>query len=81
MITVWGIHVTKWLGTRSLLLFLAPRKLGFFKKSLFIEFVQTKHRVREKSSSFWWCKRYSAIWSNSQEHSKTVYTKFDENRI
>ena len=34
--TVWGIHVTKWLGTLSLLLFLAPHNIGFFRISLFI---------------------------------------------
>ena len=53
-----------------------------------MEFVQIKRRVRGKSSSFWWCKRYSAIWSNSREHSKkvfgvnlghgTMYMDFDE---
>ena len=35
-----------------------------------MEFVQIKRRVRGKSSSFWWCKRYSAIWYDSQEHSE-----------
>ena len=34
--TMWGIHVTKWLGTLSLLLFLAPHNVGFFRISLFI---------------------------------------------
>ena len=33
---MWGIHVTKWLGKRGLLLFLAPHKVGFFKIFLFI---------------------------------------------
>ena len=35
-ISVWGIHVTKWLGTGSLVLFLAPHKVRFFRISLFI---------------------------------------------
>ena len=35
-----------------------------------MEFVQIKRRVCGKSSSFLWCKRYSAMWSNSQKHSK-----------
>ena len=70
-----GIHVTKWLGTR-LLLFLSPHKVGFLEYlySYRMEFVQIKRRVRGKSSSFWWCKRYSAIWSYSWEHSKNVFT-------
>ena len=34
--TEWGIHMTKWLGTWSLLLFLAPHKVGFFRISLLI---------------------------------------------
>ena len=38
-----------------------------------MEFVQIKRRVRGKSRSFWWCKHYSAIWSNSREHSKNVF--------
>ena len=38
-----------------------------------MEFVQKKHRVRGISSTFWWCERYSAIWSNSREHSKNVF--------
>ena len=46
-----------------------------------------KRRVRGKSRSFWWSKHYSAIWSNSREHSKnvfccqsgTMYMTFDEN--
>ena len=43
-----------------------------------MEFVQIKHRVCGKSSSFWWFKRYSASWSNSREPWKTVYINFDE---
>ena len=39
-----------------------------------MEFVQIKRRVRGKWRSFWWCKHYSAIWSNSREHSKNVFT-------
>ena len=38
-----------------------------------MEFVQIKHRVRENEVFFWWCKCYSAIWSNSREHSKNVF--------
>ena len=38
-----------------------------------MEFVQIKCRVRGKSRSFWWCKHYSVIWSNSREHSKNVF--------
>ena len=38
-----------------------------------MEFVQIKRRVRGKSRSFWWCMHYSAIWSNSREHSKNVF--------
>ena len=38
-----------------------------------MEFVQIKHRVRENEVFFWWCKRYSAIWCNSREHSKNVF--------
>ena len=38
-----------------------------------MEFVQIKRIVRGKSRSFWWCKHYSAIWSNSREHSKNVF--------
>ena len=38
-----------------------------------MEFVQIKRRVHGKSRSFWWCKHYSAIWSNSREHSKNVF--------
>ena len=59
------------LGARSLLLFLAPHKVGFFRISL--ELVQIKRRVRGKSSPFWRCKRNSAIWSNSREHLKHVF--------
>ena len=80
VLSVWGIHLTKWRGTRSLLLFSALHKVGFFRISLFIpngiysmEFIQIKCRVRWKSSSFWWCKRYSVNWSNSWEHSKKVF--------
>ena len=53
-----------------------------------MEIVQIKSRVRGKSRSFWWCKHFSAIWSNSREHSKnillsiwvngTMYMNFDE---
>ena len=32
----WGIHVTKWLGAQSLLLFLAPLQVGCFRISRFI---------------------------------------------
>ena len=66
---------TNWPCTRSLLLVLAPHKVGFFRNlySYQMEFVQIKRRVRGKSSSFWWCKRYSAIWSNSREHTKNVF--------
>ena len=38
-----------------------------------MEFVQIKRRVRGKPSSFWWCKHYSAIWSNSRAYSKNVF--------
>ena len=38
-----------------------------------MEYVQIKRRVRGKSRSFWWCKHYSAIWSNSREHLKNVF--------
>ena len=38
-----------------------------------MEFVQIKRKVRGKSSSFWWCKRYSAIWSDSREHSENGF--------
>ena len=64
----------KWLG-RRLLLFLALHKVGSFRNlySYQMEFVQIKRRVHRKSSSFWWCKRYSAIWSNSWEHSENVF--------
>ena len=34
--SVWGIHVTRWLGTQSLLIFLALHKVGFFRIALFI---------------------------------------------
>ena len=73
--TVWGIHVTKWLSTRSFFLFLAPLQVGFFRilYSYRMEFVQIKHRVRGKSSSSWWCKRYNSSWCNSREHSKNVF--------
>ena len=37
-----------------------------------MEFVQIKCEVREKSSSFWWCKRYSESWSDSRKHSEIV---------
>ena len=30
-------------------------------------------RVHGKSCSFWWCKCYSAIWSDSGEHSENVF--------
>ena len=29
--------------------------------------------VRGKASSFWFCNRYSAIWSTSREYLKTVF--------
>ena len=69
-----GIHVTKWISSLSSLLFLhvAPHQVEYLNLYL-IEFVQINRRVREKLSSFWWCKRYSAIWSNSREHSKNVF--------
>ena len=59
----------------EILLFLAPLQVGFFRISLFIPngICSNKRRVRGKSSSFWWCKRYSAIWSNSREHSRNVF--------
>ena len=59
----------------EILLFLAPLQVGIFRISLFIPngICSNKRRVRGKSSSFWWCKRYSAIWSNSREHSKNVF--------
>ena len=38
-----------------------------------MEFVEIKCRVCGKSNSFWWCKGYSAIWSNSREHLKNVF--------
>ena len=40
---MWGIHVTKLRGARSLLLFLAPHQVGFFLEYLdlyLMEFVQ-----------------------------------------
>ena len=76
-LTVWGIHVTKWLSVQSLLLVLAPHQVGFLEylDLHMMKFVQIKRRVRGKSSSFWWCKRYSAIWSNSREHSENVFYK------
>ena len=73
--SVWWIHVTKWLSARSLL-FLAPHQVGFFLEYLNLypmEFVQIKRRVRGKSSSFWWGKRYSAVWSDSREHSENYF--------
>ena len=33
---VWGIHVTKWRGTRRLLLYLAPHQVGLFRISRFV---------------------------------------------
>ena len=30
VLLVWGIHVTKWLGAQSLLLFLVPHQVGVF---------------------------------------------------
>ena len=73
--TVWGIHEAKYLGTRSLLLFLAPHQVEFleYHDLYLMEFVQMKRRVRGKLSSFWWCKRYSAILSDSREHSENVF--------
>ena len=74
--TVWRIHVTKWWGTRSLLLFLAPHKVGFSIEYLYsyqMQFVQIKHRVCGKSRSFWYCKRYSAIMSISRAHSSFFF--------
>ena len=67
--------MTKWPGTRSLLLFLALHKVGFFRISLFTPYGigQIKRRACGKSNSFWWCKCYSTIWSSSQEHSKNVF--------
>ena len=67
---MWGIYVTKWLDTQSLLLFLALHKVGFFRISLFIpngiclNKAQRTWKIKLKSSSFL-CKCYSAIWSNS----------------
>ena len=68
---------------------LAPQNVRVFRiYSYQMEFVQAERRVCGKSSSFWWCKSYSAIWSNSREHSKivllsiwaagTMYMNFDE---
>ena len=38
-----------------------------------MECVQIKCRVGRKSSSFWWCKCYSAIWPDSREHSENIF--------
>ena len=74
--TQWGIHVTKGLEAQSLLLFLAPLQVGLFLEYLdlyLMEFFQIKRRLRRRSSSFWWCQCYSAIWSDSLEHFETVF--------
>ena len=58
-----------------MLLFSAPHTVGIFRISLFLPngICSNKAIVRGKSSSFRWCKRYSAIWSNSREHLKNVF--------
>ena len=63
-------------GAQNLILFLAQHQVGFFLEYLdlyLMKFVQIKRRVRRKLSAFWWCKRYSAIWSDSREHSENVF--------
>ena len=64
-------HATKWLSAWSLLIFLAPHQVRFFRISRFI--LDGMSRVRGKPCSFWWCKCYSAIWSDSGEHSENVF--------
>ena len=54
------------LSAQSLLLFLAPHQVGFFRISRFIPdgFCSNKVQIPAKnSSSFWQCKHYSAIWT------------------
>ena len=44
-----------------------PERRDFLDICLYLmEFVQMKSKVRDKSSSFWWCKRYSEIWFDSR---------------
>ena len=60
-----------------MLLFIVPHQVGFFLEYLdlyLMKIVQMKRRLRGNSSSFWWCRRYSAIWSDFREHS--VSSKF-----
>ena len=37
------------------------------------EFVQIRHRVRRKSSSFWYCECFSSIWPNSREFIRGMF--------
>ena len=59
----------------SLLLFLGPHKVGFFRVSLFIPngICSNKAHGTRKIKFFLVGKRYSAIWSNSREHLKNVF--------
>ena len=38
-----------------------------------MEFVEISAEYTENPSSFWWCKSYYVIWSNSREQSKNVF--------
>ena len=61
----------QWPGTRSLLLFLALHKVGFFRISLFISngICSNKAQSMLKIKLFLMVLAYSAIWFNSQDYS------------
>ena len=64
----------------SLLLFLTPLQVGCFRISRFIPdgfFFQVKRRVLGKSSSFWRCRCYSAIWAQLFKTNSLKFTLSD----
>ena len=75
----WGIHVTKWLGAQSLLLFLAPLQVECFRISQFIPdgiFFTNKARVCGKSSSFWWSVLFCNLVGFSRTFRECFSSKF-----
>ena len=57
--------------------FVAPHKVGFFFRISLLLLNRICSNIAQSTCTreiklFWWCKRYSAIWSNSREHSKNV---------
>ena len=70
VVSVWGITSDQMTKCMEFVTIFSSAQVGFFRISRLIPdgICSNKAQTTWKSSSFWWCKCCSAIWSDSQEH-------------